>query len=251
MMKNLVYVILVFHLLLSSSLSAVLAQSGDVEYERQDIENRSFNEADWQNLNESLDYSGKPPKPKKTTEDSDTPAAPDSSDSSSIPDLPDLSPVFKALLLILIVGLLGLLIYTFIQRSELSFDPAAKGENDSIEEDLGNIVRLEEELDKRNVDPYLLKAEKEGDYYLAVRLHFLALLKQLHEQDLIQWKKDRTNRTYLNQMRRQEHYSQFRGLTLVFERVWYGDYHPPKEEYETIKSQFSGYREQLQNAVPV
>lgn len=249
MKKKRVYIALFVLLLLNTSLSAVLTQSGEEMYQTQEIQNRTFDDADWQDLSESLDYSGKPPKPKKTPED--TSRERESSDPASTPDFPDLSPLFKALLLILIVGLLGFLIYTFVQRSELSIDTAGENGDNKIEEDLTNIVRLEEELDQRNVNPYLVKAETAENYHLAVRLHFLALLKQLNEQQLIRWKKDRTNSAYLNEMRSQEHYSTFRALTLTFERVWYGNYHPQKAEYETIKAQFSSYREQIQNAVPV
>ena len=246
-MKQLLAILMVLLLLVGLPPGQLLAQSGAADYETEVIEQRTFDQSNWENLSSDLDYSGKPPKPKKKPE---TPDEPEPYDPPSFPELPDLSPLFKALLFILVIGALASLIYAFVNRNELSFATNTDEEPDE-EEDLSNISRLEEELDKRNVDPYLLKAEKEGNYHLAVRLHFLALLKQLHEQELIQWKKDRTNRVYLNQLRGQTHYPQFRQLTLTFERVWYGDYHPAKTEYEQIKVQFSAYRETIKNTVAV
>ncbi len=245
-----------YNMLLISLLSVLCwgtatAQDGVWMYEEQHIERRAFDQKDWKNLSESLDYSGEAPKPKKPRE-RPTPEARDIPDppSSSFDGFPDMSPLFKALLLMLVVGALGWGIYTFLNNNELSFG-AASPETEEEEEDLTNIVRLEEELDRRNVDPYLLKAEQEENYHLAVRLHFLALLKQMNEQRLIHWKKDRTNRAYLNQVRGQEYYSTFRELTLTFERVWYGNYHPSVEEYRSIRTQFEAYRASLQSVEAV
>ena len=75
----------------------------------------------------------------------------------------------------------------------------------------------------------------------------MALLKQLHQQQLIQWKKDRTNRFYLNQMQGQESYQNFRDLTLTFEQVWYGNHHPAQAEYQVIQAAFHLYRQELQS----
>ncbi|MEL6659080.1 MAG: DUF4129 domain-containing protein [Bacteroidota bacterium] len=241
------------HILLISLLSVLCcstlaAQDGVWLYEEQNIERRAFDQKDWENFSESLDYSGAAPKPKKARERS-TPEVRDTPDPPSFDGFPDMSPLFKGLLFILVIGVLGWVIYTFVRTNEIAFAPVTEGEEG--EEDLTNIIRLEEELDKRNVDPYLLKAEQEKNYHLAVRLHFLALLKQMNEQRLIHWKKDRTNRAYLNQLRGQDYYSTFRELTLTFERVWYGNYHPPVDEYKTIRSQFEAYRASLQNVVAV
>ena len=243
-MKLGLYKILLVLLLSALCWGTVAAQDGVWTYEEQNIESRAFDQNDWENLSESLDYSGEAPKPKKPRE-RPTPEARDTPDSPSFDGFPDMSPFFKFFLLILVVGGLGWGIYAFLRTNEMSFAPTTEGEEE--EEDLTNIVRLEEELDKRNVDPYLLKAEQEKNYHLAVRLHFLALLKQMNEQRLIHWKKDRTNRAYLNQTRGQDYYATFRELTLTFERVWYGNYDPPVEEYKNIRTQFEAYRSSLQN----
>ena len=243
-MQQRINYMLVLSLLSLLCWSTVAAQSGAWDYEGQEIESRTFDQENWEDLSESLDYSGSAPKPREPRERS-APEPTESPDPPSFDGFPDLSPFFKILLLSLVVGALGWIIYSVVRANELSFAP---GTDDITEEDdLTNIVRLEEELDKRNVDPYLLKAETENNYHLAVRLHFLALLKQMNEQRLIQWKKNRTNRAYLNQVRGEYYYATFRQLTLTFERVWYGNYHPPKEEYESIKTQFEEYRVDLQN----
>lgn len=232
---------------LTTATPAVAQGAGIGRYEEQRLETKTFDANSWEALHKELDYSGKPAKPKKreSSETSTSPPSPSSSDPSDF-DFPDLSPFVKVILAIMVLSLLAWLIYSFVINSELRMDSPELTEDDQNAVDLSQIHRLEEELDRRNVDPYLVKAEEQANYHLAVRLHFLALLKQLHEQDFIQWKKDRTNRYYLNEMRDRPDYPDFRALTLTFERVWYGNYQPDAAEYEKIRTKFRAYRQQLQ-----
>lgn len=238
-----IFLLLLGFLLGVGNTTLVQAQDFGPVYEEEYFEAKPFDEKSWENLQKELDYSGKPRKAKKREatpreRPTDTP-----SDFSF--DFPDLSPLFKVILAIIVLGLLAWIIFSFVQQSELKI--ATPVDTDTSDEviDLSQVSRLEEELDRRDVDPFLLKAEQEANYHLAVRLHFLALLKQLNDQQLIQWKKDRTNRFYLNQMRGQDTYTNFRDLTLTFEQVWYGNYHPEQAEYETISQAFQAYRQQL------
>lgn len=228
-------------LLASTGITPVMAQEFVETYEDQPLETKTFDAASWEKLSKELDYSGEPPKPKKR-ETRDMPAPTPDRDFEG---LPDLSPFFQVLLAIITLSLLAWLIFTFIQNNELKITPpeAESVADDKI--DLSQVNRLEEELDRRDVDPFLAKAEQEANYHLAVRLHYLALLKQLHQQKLIQWKKDRTNRFYLNQMRGQESYQGFRDLTLTFEQVWYGNHHPAQSEYQQIRAAFEEYRSKI------
>ena len=240
-----IFVLLVAILLGSTGITKVMAQEFVETYEEQPLETKTFDGESWEKLSKELDYSGKAPKPKKRERPEvdlpDTSPAPDSF------DFPDLSPFFQVLLAIIVLSMLAWLIFTFIQQNELKIPPPAEGSISEDQIDLSQVHRLEEELDRRDVDPFLAKAEQEANYHLAVRLHFLALLKQLHQQQLIQWKKDRTNRFYLNQMQGQESYQNFRDLTLTFEQVWYGNYHPALAEYQDIRAAFQRYRQQLQS----
>jgi hypothetical protein len=232
---------------LTTATPALAQEAGLGQYEEQRLETKTFDASSWEALHKELDYSGKPAKPKKreTPETSTSPPSSDSSGSSDF-DFPDISPLIKVVLAIMVLSLLAWLIYSFVVNSELRMDRPEFTEDDQSAVDLSQVHRLEEELDRRNVDPYLAKAEEQANYHLAVRLHFLALLKQLNEQDFIQWKKERTNRYYLNEMRDRPDYPDFRALTLTFERVWYGNYQPDAAEYEKIRTNFRAYRQQLQ-----
>jgi hypothetical protein len=240
-----IFVLLVSVLLGSTGITPVMAQDFIETYEDQRLEAKTFDGNSWEKLSKELDYSGKP----KETKPRETPdlTPPDTPPDTAPFDFPDLSPLFQVILAIVVLSLLAWLIFTFIQNNELKITPPEEGTVADDQVDLSQVRRLEEELDRRDVNPFLAKAEQEENYHLAVRLHYLALLKQLHQQKLIQWKKDRTNRFYLNQMRQQESYQNFRDLTLTFEQVWYGNHYPAQAEYQDIKAAFQLYRQGLQS----
>ncbi len=212
----------------------------EAAYEDMDVAPRSFDNKDWERLQRELDYSGKPPKEKVTKERTDTPPR---EPWNPFEGWPDLSPLLKVLFILLLIGLVGWILYLVVQMPDntkiapntLGYDP----------DDYPDLERLEADLADMDVDPFLRKAEQDGNYHLAVRLHFLALLKTLNEAGHIQWKKDHTNRVYINQMRGQAGFPDFQHLTRTFERVWYGDQHPPHAEYVRIREQFTEFIQQL------
>jgi hypothetical protein len=233
---------LFFLLLLAGSgwPEALAAQdNGPRDYEEQVVRPREVDAEAWDKLNRELDYSGQPKPPKAEKK-----PPPDTPEDLPPPPPAELSSLFKGILVGLLILLLLGLIYAIVQHSNRKNHKISPA--DPAETDPGNLTALEEALDKTNVAPYLLQAEAAKNYHLAVRLHFLALLKKLHETQHIQWKKDRTNRAYLNQMRPQAGYASFRELTLVFERVWYGNHFPEAAEYEQIKTQFLAFSQALQ-----
>ncbi|PSR12705.1 MAG: hypothetical protein C7N36_10860 [Bacteroidetes bacterium] len=219
---------------------ALAAQDIEPGYEEAVVRPREFDAEAWDKLNRELNYSGQPKPPKAEKKPpTDTPE-----DVPPPPPPAELSSLFKGILVGLLILLLLGLIYAIVQHSNRKNRPISVAVTGATDPE--NLATLEEALDKTDVAPYLQQAEAAKNYHLAVRLHFLALLKMLHETQHIQWKKDRTNRVYLNQMRAQAGYAEFRALTLVFERVWYGNHFPAAAEYEQIKTQFLAFSQVLQ-----
>lgn len=83
------------------------------------------------------------------------------------------------------------------------------------------------------------KAVKAGNYRLAVRLHFLQLLRQLSDKQFIQYTQDKTNFDYLLQVNHQPWYQHFFRLTRNYEYVWYGQFEINRENFDTIKNDFA------------
>jgi hypothetical protein len=84
---------------------------------------------------------------------------------------------------------------------------------------------LNEDIHELDFPVQLREAEEAGNLRLAVRLGYLALLKQLSDRALIKWQPDKTNQTYLRELASQRPALRpaFAERTRQFEYVWYGE----------------------------
>lgn len=77
------------------------------------------------------------------------------------------------------------------------------------------------------------------NYRLAVRLHYLQLLKMLSEKNIIQYQPDKTNFDYLLQLRPTPYYKAFFNMTRHYEYSWYGLFPIDEGQYHQIRNSFS------------
>jgi hypothetical protein len=89
-------------------------------------------------------------------------------------------------------------------------------------------------------------AVSQGNYRLAIRLHFLRLLKNLSDKGIIRYKQDRTNLDYLIQLNESSYFKSFFRLTRHYEYSWYGHFEVDKPAYDLIRSEFETLENQLQ-----
>jgi len=218
-------------LLLSITTQPLWGQPESSDYLYEPIEEKTFEDKQWEELHKSLDYSGKAP---KAVKEKNIPSLPDFS-------FPDISLFVKILGFALIIVLIGVVMYHIVNQTNVSFKDDISMTTSSGNTPL-SLEELELQLDTQDINPYILKAEEQKNYTLAVRLHFLALLKKLNENNEIQWRKNHTNNTYLNQMRGKNNFSNFHTLTKKYEGVWYGDKYPSRHEYENIRDDFNDFK---------
>ncbi|WP_184550028.1 DUF4129 domain-containing protein [Mucilaginibacter sp. FT3.2] len=83
------------------------------------------------------------------------------------------------------------------------------------------------------------------NYRLAVRLLYLRSLKQLSDNNLINWRIEKTNLTYINELADAAQRRQFIIVTKQFEYVWYGDFPVDGESYQKINAIFHEFKQQL------
>jgi hypothetical protein len=93
----------------------------------------------------------------------------------------------------------------------------------------------QENIHEINFEKALEEATSGGDYRLAVRLQYLRTLKRLSEKQIINWKPDRTNATYAEDLRTYPFCHDFVGITRYFEFAWYGDFPVDGPAYEEMK----------------
>jgi hypothetical protein len=101
---------------------------------------------------------------------------------------------------------------------------------------------FEEDIHKINFDELIATAIAMKDYRKAVRLHFLKLLKELTDNDLISWQIDKTNNDYSMELRSSKYSKSFSELALMYEYIWYGDFHLDENNFNSTISKFRAFK---------
>lgn len=104
---------------------------------------------------------------------------------------------------------------------------------------------LPENIFEINYGREIEKAQAAGNYRLAVRLHFLQLLRTLSDKHIIQYTPERTNFDYLLQLQKSNWYQDFFRLTRHYEYIWYGQFAIDQYRYEQISQDFGRAVEKL------
>ena len=139
---------------------------------------------------------------------------------------------FKVFVWLAVILLAGFIIYLLARLGFL--------DNKSLQKKVSFDINMEpEDINTLEIDPLLAAALKNKDYKLATRLRFLTLLQVLNNRKLIQWKRDRTNREYIHQLREKDIYGPFRQICLIYESVWYGNYPINEEQYSMVGKKFT------------
>lgn len=96
-------------------------------------------------------------------------------------------------------------------------------------------------------DAVLEDALRRQDFRLAIRLHYLDILRHLSRAELISWHPDKTNRHYFRELSDQKLKEPFGRLTRIFEYVWYGEATPGEREFEAAKSEFLALKNSIKS----
>ncbi len=102
----------------------------------------------------------------------------------------------------------------------------------------------ETELSKTNYEEMLQSALSENRYRDAVRILYLKALQQLNENELINWKPDKTNHDYLRELGSHPAGDFFNKLTTYYEYVEYGDFNIEKPGFETVQDVYQKFKDQ-------
>jgi len=89
------------------------------------------------------------------------------------------------------------------------------------------------------------EAVRNNNYRLAVRLHYLQLLKVLSEKGIISYQPDKTNFDYLLQVRPTAYYNDFFSATRTYEYSWYGLFPINEDQYRQIENIFSHFHQKI------
>lgn len=199
-------------------------------YQGKPLARKDFDEEKWRKIVGNVDFNEVRKKEKKEKKESET---------SEPLSIPWGGPLLRLISYSVVTCIVILLIY-FIVRN-ISFDLHIK--RAKVEGDLEKPVENIEELD---IQVLLDRAIRSGDFKLAIRLYYLRLLKKLHEQNKIVWKKDKTNRDYLSELfSRDFFFEEIKRLTLSYESVWYGDHMLRSESFQKLTDRFESLNDKI------
>jgi hypothetical protein len=204
------------------------------------IEYRSLNEKEWSASRKGIDYHQKQKrafyqsetkkigyedqleKPSVNREKKQTDTSPDFSAWGN--SLQNAGKVF-----LVIIGIL--LVYLFAKNTNFSRDKKV--------EDFSKILsEVEDNLPEADIETPLERAIKERNYKIATRLYYLLIIQKLAEKKEIVWSKEKTNREYTNELRRFFALADFRQVTLIYEKAWFGKELTTQDEFERFQPLF-------------
>jgi hypothetical protein len=148
------------------------------------------------------------------------------------------SPFFKYGILIFITLVLLIVLYKLFGKGMFLNDM----ETDKTSAHLLTENDLDDRFFEMDLNLMLKNAIAKKNWTMAVRIHYLMVLKMLIDKKHVYWHKDLTNRQLSLQIKPKESRSKFDELVGIFEKVWYGDLSIDLIEFEKVSPLFENYK---------
>lgn len=143
------------------------------------------------------------------------------------------SQILQILLYVLIFAVVGFLIYKFLPFAAKRFKNREKREK---KERVILGERIAEGDSSENIFSEAERLAREGNLRGAIRKGYIALLCELNDKKIIGLAQHKTNRDYLRDVRKKpELHENMNGLTVNFERHWYGFEETEETDWEEFR----------------
>lgn len=234
--------------LLANVQAAARQDNPGKRYLRQPMKQHRFEEPVWVEATKDLDYSPLNPlqkkeeRPRKESRKGKGGEVEREEPPSFQIDRPLLSNIVKFLLILIAAVAIALLLKHLLGFGSIPWNKKIKPQQ------LAEIrlETIEENLHEAEMNALIRQAIEQGQYALAIRLYFLAILKELSLMQAIRWKKNKTNREYLQELQNQPDRADFRRAARVFERIWYGNRAITAGEFRQVETPFAEFLHRLQ-----
>ncbi|MFD0931213.1 hypothetical protein ACFQ0R_01230 [Psychroflexus salinarum] len=143
--------------------------------------------------------------------------------------------------ILLIVGLLVLIVWLFNKYYVLKRKKVPESKTEI------NLSEDERLVLKKDLSTLIEEAESETNFRLASRYLFLNILKNLKENNIIEYQFQKTNADYKSEISQEEIKSDFTYASRFYEFVWYGDFQLEITEYKKAKNRFEAIITTIQN----
>ncbi len=226
------------------------AQTGQDAYLNSEIQELKVDKEEWAKIIEGINYNEQ--EEEKVDEDYDEGYMPSTSSGASRSSRSYSgggsgefwAGFFKIIFILIIAAAIVLLVAQFMGAG--TFKSPTNRKIGKIDTTI-TIDNVEEHIYESDLDRFIREAVDKKNYSLAIRLYYLAIIKELSLNKTIQWKKDKTNKDYLREMRKTSMFQSFREATRIFERAWYGEGEVDESDYQSVKPKFEALVKAAQN----
>ena len=97
---------------------------------------------------------------------------------------------------------------------------------------------IDDDIHEMNLDELIKQALDDSDYREAIRLVYLAALKELSSRDHLQWKVGKTNHEYMNELMGTTFQKEFDQLSYYFDYSWYGQFSVDQAIYDKVSFEY-------------
>ncbi|WMX14835.1 MULTISPECIES: DUF4129 domain-containing protein [unclassified Aureispira] len=206
-------------------------------YQNETLTVRTVDKAEWKKTAQGMKYSKKP-KAKKTKKKKVTQ---NTSGTGNVAPPPPREPSnfsFKDFAQTLLV-FLAVIILAFVVFKVVAGDAVLVNKEVRRRKPV-TLEQIETNLQEADVEGFLKQALADKDYRLAIRLYYLAIIKELAAKGVIEWKKDKTNGHYMRELRNKNHpkLKDFKAVTRIFEYVWYSNTAFDGGQFEEVRINF-------------
>lgn len=142
----------------------------------------------------------------------------------------------ELLRLLIYFGLFVGISYGLFLLYEKKFKPALSSQS-LTEKAL--IEKLDEKIHEVDLDALLAKYKARNDYKTCIRIYYLIIVKQLSQKQMIDWKKEKTNGNYLQELFGKAFFEPYKKMTHIYERIWFGnDVVIDQKQFEEVEKIF-------------
>ncbi len=210
---------------------------GSAQGQPTDGNNNKWSNEQWEKAKEGKDYSSDTYLEKKSTQEDNTELQERNWDDRILNWLN--SDIVKVISILLFIGILVYVLYQLMGTKN-----QVKNSKLVLVSEI-DFEKVEDNLPESNLETYLQQALHQHDYKQAIRIHFLSIIQLLHQLELINWQRDKTNYEYAQEMMHQQSYDTYQQLMITYEIVWYGDTQLTHAIYQQIAPSYTEYKKQL------
>lgn len=109
------------------------------------------------------------------------------------------------------------------------------------------LEKLEENIHEVDLEKLLAEFTLQNKFSMMIRIQYLMIIKELSTRKIIDWKKQKTNGAYLQELYGHTLFTPFQKATRVYERIWFGEVQLDNAKYSENESNFKQLLAQIKS----